>query len=45
MTARTAARAFHQFGNMLLAIAALGFVAALVLGDRLRREAPADILG
>jgi hypothetical protein len=27
MTARTAARAFHQFGNMLLAIAALGFVA------------------
>ena len=27
MTARSAARAFHQFGNMLLAIAALSFVA------------------
>lgn len=26
MTARSAARAFHQFGNMLLAIAALAFV-------------------
>lgn len=27
MTARSAARTFHQFGDMLLAIAALSFVA------------------
>jgi len=27
MTARSAARTFHQFGNVLLAIAALAFVA------------------
>ncbi len=27
MTARSAARSFHQFGNMLLAVAALSFVA------------------
>ena len=27
MTARTAAAAFHQFGNILLAVAAISFVA------------------
>lgn len=36
MTRRTAAAAFHQFGNLLLAVAALSFVAlplATLAGD------------